>query len=206
MTFPEKTYGSVEDYTSDYFDKCAQAARSVSGEALDKAMKILETAYLGGHWVYACGNGGSASIADHLTCDHGKCVRTDTPLMPRVMSLTANVAMLTAIANDISYEDVYVYQLQGIAQAGDVLVTISSSGDSENIVRALSWARDNGVHTIAMSGFDGGRSKDLADVALHVDGDNYGIIEDVHQGLMHALSQYIRQVHMDPALITERKF
>ncbi|MGY9005591.1 MAG: SIS domain-containing protein [Alphaproteobacteria bacterium] len=206
MTFPEKLYGSVADYTSDYFDRCGVAARSVSPEALDQATKILETAYLGDHWVYACGNGGSASISDHLTCDHGKCVRTDTDLLPRVMSLPANVAMLTAIANDISYDDVYVYQLQGTARAGDVLITISSSGDSENVVRALSWAHENGVHTIAMTGFDGGRSKDIADVALHVAGDNYGVIEDVHQGLMHALSQFIRQAHMDPGLIPERNF
>jgi len=206
MTFPEKPYGSIEEYVSDYFDRCALAAQSIPGEALKRASEILLSSYRAGNWVYACGNGGSASISNHLMCDHGKCVRTDTRLAPRVMSLSANVAMITAIANDISYDDIYVYQLQSAAKTGDVLITISSSGNSENIVRVLSWARDNGVHTIAMTGFDGGRSKQLADVSLHVTGDNYGVIEDVHQGLMHVLAQYIRQADMDPAIIPERKF
>jgi D-sedoheptulose 7-phosphate isomerase len=206
MAFPERSYASIGEYVSDYFDWCAIGARSVSNEALGRAAEILDSAYRVGNWVYACGNGGSASIANHLMCDHAKCVRTDTNLVPRVMSLSANVAMITAIANDISYDDVYVYQLQGVAQPGDVLITISSSGDSENVIRAISWARENDVHTISMTGFDGGRSARLADVNLHVTGDNYGVVEDVHQGLMHVLAQYLRQAHMDGSDIHERKF
>jgi phosphoheptose isomerase len=126
--------------------------------------------------------------------------------MPRVVSLATNIEVITAIANDIAYDDVFVYQLENLARPGDVLITISASGDSENVVRAASWARDHGLHTIAMTGFAGGRTGSLAEVHLHVEGDNYGVIEDVHQSLMHILAQYIRQAHMAEAHISERKF
>ena len=100
----------------------------------------------------------------------------------------------------------YVYQVRALATPGDALITISSSGDSENIVRAASWAKKNNIPVISMTGFSGGRSADIADVNLHVSADNYGIIEDVHQSLMHVLAQYIRQAHMDEGLIRQRKF
>ncbi len=126
--------------------------------------------------------------------------------LARVTSLSSNIEIITAIANDISYDDVFIYQLQSMAAAGDVLITISASGDSENVVRAARWARDNGLEVIAMTGFSGGRSAALATVGLHVDGDNYGVIEDLHQSLMHILAQYIRQAEMDDGLVSKRKF
>ena len=126
--------------------------------------------------------------------------------MPRVVSLSANLEIITAIANDIAYDDVFVYQLRTAARDGDLLMTISSSGDSENVVRALEWAKDNGVASIALTGFTGGRCADLATVHLHVTGDNYGIVEDTHQSIMHIFAQYLRQARMDAALIAERKF
>ena len=156
--------------------------------------------------MFSCGNGGSASIANHLQCDHVKGVRTTTDLPPRVLSLSTNVELLTAIANDMGYEDVFVYQLQSQSRPGDVLVAISSSGRSANIVRALTWARDNGLHTIAITGFDGGAARTLADVAIHVDCTNYGIVEDLHQAIMHALAQYIRQSRMTAETISARVF
>jgi D-sedoheptulose 7-phosphate isomerase/D-glycero-D-manno-heptose 1,7-bisphosphate phosphatase len=206
MTFPDRSYGSIQEYMGDYFDRCARAARSVPVPALARAAEILTSAYQDGNTVYACGNGGSAAISNHLLCDHAKCIRTDTRLMPRVVSLATNIEVITAIANDIAYDDVFVYQLENLARPGDVLITISASGDSENVVRAASWARDHGLHTIAMTGFAGGRTGSLAEVHLHVEGDNYGVIEDVHQSLMHILAQYIRQAHMAEAHISERKF
>ena len=206
MTFPDRSYGSIQEYMGDYFDRCARAARSVPAPALARAADILTGAYRDGNTVYACGNGGSAAISNHLLCDHAKCIRTDTRLMPRVVSLATNIEIITAIANDIAYDDIFAYQLENLARAGDVLITISASGDSENVVRAASWARDHGLHTIAMTGFAGGRTGSLAEVHLHVEGDNYGVIEDIHQSLMHILAQYIRQAHMAEAHIPERKF
>ena len=109
--------------------------------------------------MFSCGNGGSAAIANHAQCDHVKGVRTTTDLAPRVLSLSTNVELLTAIANDIGYENVFVYQLQSQSGPGDVLMAVSSSGRSPNIVRALTWARDNGLRTIAVTGFDGGAAR-----------------------------------------------
>ncbi len=156
--------------------------------------------------MYSCGNGGSAAIANHLVCDHCKLVRTDTDLTPRIYSLSSTTEILTAVANDLSYDEVFAYQLAALAKPGDVLITISSSGDSENIVRAGRWAVDNGLPLISMTGFSGGRSAQIADVNLHVAAHNYGVIEDVHQALMHILAQYIRQAHMDEDLIRRRPF
>ena len=131
---------------------------------------------------------------------------TDTDLLPHVQSLAANVEVITAIANDISYDQVFVHQLKLQAGAGDVVMTVSSSGDSENVARAARWARDNGLEVIALTGFEGGRTAELATVNLHVVADNYGVIEDVHQSLMHLMGQFLRQARMDDALIRERKF
>jgi phosphoheptose isomerase len=157
---------------------------------------ILIDTYTRGNMVFSCGNGGSASIANHLQCDHLKGIRTSTDIAPRVVSLSASVELLTAIANDTSYEDVFAYQLQSQSAEGDALIAVSSSGQSANIVRALAWARGNGVQTIALTGFGGGESRAIADVSIHVDAANYGIVEDMHQAIMHALAQYIRQSRM----------
>ena len=206
MTFPDRKYGTIGDLAAEYFTRAAAAQASVDLAKLAAAAEILEAAYERGAFVYVCGNGGSASISNHLACDHLKGVQTDTGLLPRVVSLAATMETITAIANDFSYDDIFVYQLATLARDGDVLITVSSSGDSENVVRACQWARDNGVSVISMTGFSGGRSAELAHVNLHVDGDNYGVVEDTHQGLMHILAQFIRQKRMDEDLIAERKF
>jgi len=206
MTFPDKKFGDAGSYADAYFTKVKEAAASVDREKLQRTADILAGVYRAGGMVYSCGNGGSAAIANHLVCDHCKLVRTDTELSSRIYSLSATVEIITAIGNDLSYDEIFVYQLRCLAKPGDALITISSSGDSENIVRAISWARENGIPVISMTGFAGGRSATLADVNLHVSADNYGVIEDVHQSLMHLLAQYIRQSQMDEALIRQRKF
>jgi D-sedoheptulose 7-phosphate isomerase/D-glycero-D-manno-heptose 1,7-bisphosphate phosphatase len=146
--------------------------------------------------VFSAGNGGSASIANHFQCDHVKGVRGGTGLLTRVQSLSTNVEILSAIANDVSYDRVFDFQLESLARPGDVLVAISSSGRSPNIVRALEWCAENGVQTVALTGFTGGRSRELATVSIHVDCSNYGVVEDAHQACMHLLAQYVRQSRM----------
>jgi phosphoheptose isomerase len=204
--FPTASYGSAAWYFDAYAEEAARAVGSVEPAALDKAAAILVEAYTRGAAVFACGNGGSAAIANHLQCDHLKAIRTKTDLAPRVVSLSTNIELLTAIANDLGYEEVFTYQLQSQASPGDVLIAISSSGRSPNIVRALSWARDQGLHTIALTGFDGGGARAAAEVSLHVDAANYGIVEDLHQVIMHALAQYIRQSRMTADVISASVF
>lgn len=204
--FPTGRYTSAGVYFGAYATEIARAAGSVEADALDRAAAVLLEAYARRAGVFSCGNGGSAAIANHTQCDHLKGIRTATDLLPRVVSLSANVELLTAVANDVGYEDVFAYQLQSQAAPGDVLIAVSSSGRSPNIVRALEWARGHDLRTIALTGFGGGIARAVAEVSVHVDCANYGVVEDVHQAVMHALAQYIRQSRMTPTAISSSVF
>jgi phosphoheptose isomerase len=206
VKFPIGPYGSAASYFDAYAEEMARAAKSIDAAALERAAATLAEAYLRGARVFSCGNGGSASIANHMQCDHVKGIRTATDLSPHVFSLSANVELLTAIANDTGYENTFVYQLQSHAEPGDVLLAVSSSGRSPNIVSALTWARGQGLATIAVTGFDGGAARAAADISVHVDCTNYGIVEDLHQTVMHALAQYIRQSRMNADTISLTTF
>jgi phosphoheptose isomerase len=206
MSFPDKSYAAIGPYCDDYVARIARAGASIDHAKLEQAARMLDGAFERGAWLFVCGNGGSAAVANHLLCDFAKGIQTDTGVLPRIVSLSANLEIITAIANDIEYDECFVYQLRTAARPGDLLMTISASGDSENIVRPIAWARDSGVESIALTGFEGGRSAKLATLNLHVDGDNYGVVEDTHQSIMHILAQYLRQARMGEGLIQARKF
>jgi len=206
VKFPVAPYASAESYFDSYAEEMSRATKTIDPAAFDRAAGILLEAYLNGARMFSCGNGGSASIANHMQCDHVKGIRTATALSPQVLSLSTNVELLTAIANDTGYENVFVYQLQSQSAPGDVLVAVSSSGGSPNIVRALTWAREAGLRTIAITGFDGGTARSVAEVSIHVECTNYGIVEDLHQAIMHALAQYIRQSRMSADVISTTVF
>jgi D-sedoheptulose 7-phosphate isomerase len=173
---------------------------------LDQAHQIIQDAIVRDGQIFACGNGGSAAIANHLQCDHAKGISTLTALHPRIQSLSANIEIVTAIGNDLDFTEIFSQQLANAARPGDALIAISSSGNSPNICRALAWARSNGLQTISFTGFTGGKAASLADVNIHVDAENYGVVEDVHQTLMHALAQFVRMSHMDEQTIPGAKF
>lgn len=205
-SFPDKPYPAASAYIAGYRDAMAAAWASVDPAAFERAAALLAAAIQGKRMIYACGNGGSAATSGHLLCDFLKGIQTDTMLRPRVVSLASHIELITAIANDIAYEEIFAYQLRTMAAPGDVLITISASGNSENIVRALDWAKANSVGTIAMTGFAGGRSARLADINLHVAAENYGIVEDIHQSMMHAFAQYLRQSAMAPGAHLSHRF
>ena len=204
--FPTGRIGNASDYFSKYIDTLQEAAHALDRDALAKAVATLQALFARGGTLYVCGNGGSAAVSNHMTCDILKGVQTDTSHTPRVVSLSTAIELVTAIANDLEYAEVFVYQLRSLARAGDALLTISASGNSENVVRAITWARDNGFPTIAMTGFSGGRTAGIADVNLHIPCENYGIVEDIHQSIMHVLSQYLRMTGMRDEVIGKRHF
>ena len=206
VKFPVAPYTSAGSYFDAYADEMARAAKTIEAAAVDRAAAILAEAYAAGARMFSCGNGGSASIANHMQCDHLKGIRNQTDLAPQVLSLSTNVELLTAIANDLGYENIFAYQLQSQARPGDVLIAVSSSGGSPNIVHALDWARGHGLRTIAITGFGGGQARLAAEVAIHVDSTNYGVVEDLHQSVMHALAQYIRQSRMTADAIATTVF
>jgi D-sedoheptulose 7-phosphate isomerase/D-glycero-D-manno-heptose 1,7-bisphosphate phosphatase len=205
-TFPAQRYAQADAFGGAYLEELAMAFGSIDLDSVRQAADILSSAYLRDAAVFACGNGGSASIANHLHCDHVKGVRNGTDLTPRVFSLTSNVEIFSAIANDLGYDAVFEQQLQAVARPGDVLVVISSSGRSQNIVRALDWANAHDLTTIALTGFEGCPARRRSTVAIHVDSNNYGIIEDTHQSVMHLLAQYIRQSRMSSDAVAVQVF
>lgn len=204
--FPNQHFSSAAAYLNQYVTEIAAAYASINCEQLDRAAAILSAAIKRGSTIFCCGNGGSAAISNHMVCDHQKGINADTHFRPKVVSLSSNVELMTAVSNDIGYSDVFSFPLRIHGRSGDVLFAISSSGNSENIVRALAAASELGMETISMTGFDGGRSRIMADASIHVDAQNYGVVEDVHQSCMHILSQYIRHQAMPIDLVLQRRF
>lgn len=204
--FPSHRFDRADSFGGAYAAELARAFGTIDLAAVHRAVEILLDAHRRDAAVFACGNGGSASIANHLQCDHVKGVRNGTDLATRVYSLSTNVEIFSAIANDLGYEHVFAYQLQSHARPGDVLVAVSSSGNSPNIVRAVDWANENGLRTIALTGFRGGAARRRAAVAIHVDAANYGVIEDAHQACMHLLAQYVRQSCMSREAVAAEVF
>lgn len=190
----------VDQYLQEYARTLHDALLSVDNNQIIAATETLRKAYLTNKNVFVCGNGGSAAISDHFHCDHSKGVCYDTGLKPKIQSLSSNISTVTAIANDFSYDEIFAYQLQMKAFPGDVLVTVSSSGNSPNIIRAIEEAKKLNMIVIALSGFNGGESAKLADIVLHVKEDNYGIVEDAHQSLMHVMAQFIRLSHINKSI------
>jgi D-sedoheptulose 7-phosphate isomerase len=205
--FPNTPYTDVSEYSSAYADAVQAAFSTINPDAIREAANCLEDAVNRKATIFVCGNGGSAAISNHFVCDHMKGAGTGTDFHPKVSSLSSNIEIVTAIANDISYANVFDFQLSCQASPGDVLVAISSSGASPNIVAAVNWAKTHGVSSIVMTGFGGGDSRKLADISLHVDAQNYGVVEDVHQSLMHILAQFLRQKRLlEPGKIGQIKF
>jgi len=170
---------------SEYLKEIQAAAALLRVSEIEAGLSVLADALRNERGVYICGNGGSASTASHLAVDLGKNLRTDHGLRMRVVSLTDNVPWLTAVANDQGYENCFAEQLRNYLQPADLVVGISASGDSENVVRAFQMARDVGAERLALIGFDGGRLKQLATRRVWVDSYDYGVVESLHLIVAH---------------------
>ena len=161
------------------------ALLGLDSTALNAALsRIKQTADLGGT-LFVAGNGGSAAIAEHLMCDFMKGAGL------KVISLCSNVSLLTALANDIEYAEIFRAKLKmfGSCQR-DCLFLISSSGNSPNVINAAKYAEEISMSVIGLTGFSGGELRSLSDVSLHISAHNYGIVEDSHQAIMHILTQW----------------
>lgn len=204
--FPHKPYRSVATYFDDYAMHLEKALSSVERSGIDNAVKLICDTIEKDKHIFACGNGGSSSIANHLVCDLAKGVSTRTNLKPRVRSFSSPIEIISAYANDVGYAHVYVEQAKLFARKGDLILSISSSGESDNVINLVKWAKANGVKTIAMTGFSGGRLREIVDLPIHVDAFNYGIVEDVHQSIVHAVAQFIRSRNIEKKMISKEKF
>jgi D-sedoheptulose 7-phosphate isomerase len=177
-SFRDKAQGSV----ADYLGRFERLLAGIDRAAVVSAVEILRGARDAGGTIYIAGNGGSAATATHLANDLGKATkRSGRPAM-RVLSLSDNVSWLTALANDEGYERAFVGQLENFARPGDVVIVISASGNSPNLVQAVDYASRNGVSTIGILGFDGGALKHRVDQSLWLESEmgDYGPVETAH--------------------------
>lgn len=187
----------MSEYFAKYKQMLSEALDSVDPSSISAMEYQLMHMGRRGYPILVCGNGGSAAISEHMSCDHTKGVVLDTYLMPFLIPLQSNVSLCTAIANDIGYDQIFSKQIEWFPndETPVGLLVISSSGNSPNIINAIHTAKNRGIITMAMVGFDGGRVKEIADVCVHVKNNNYGIVEDAHQIIMHSMAQSIRLQH-----------
>jgi D-sedoheptulose 7-phosphate isomerase len=195
----EKVYNeskNISDFSKGYFDYLKSVLDSMDLECLDKLAVEFEDAREKGNTIFVAGNGGSAATATTMANDIGfdiiKKTETDKPF--KVFSLTDNTSVITAISNDVGYENIFINQLKIHYSPGDKLLVISASGNSENVVKAANWVKKRGGRIIGFLGFNGGNLIDLCDLTIHVKTEfgEYGPVEDTHLILNHVLAHWFQ--------------
>jgi D-sedoheptulose 7-phosphate isomerase len=177
----------MNEWIRHYLQAQKAALDSIPVPAVAQLIHTLRSALDQGRQVFVFGNGGSAANGSHFATDLGKGASDKLGRRFRVLSLNDNVSWLTALANDYAYEDVFVGQLQNYGQAGDVALSLSVSGNSPNCVKALQWARDHGLRTIALVGAKRGRMAEIAEQVIVIQDTHYGRVEDAQMGICHLL-------------------
>ena len=171
----------------EYLDRVCQEVTNLDLGQVETIAQVIETAYHAGRFVFIIGNGGSGASASHLSEDLAKCTLRDFENQKRlkVLSLTDNTAGIMAWGNDEGYDRIFLEQLKNLASPGDVLLAISGSGNSPNILKAVDWANTHGLVTVGITGFGGGRLKADAHHNFHVAIDDMGIVESIHLVAFH---------------------
>lgn len=149
-------------------------------EEIEFAIQIISDKYQSGKKIITCGNGGSASTASHYITDWNKMVNIATGNQFRGISLCDNIGLITAFGNDLAYDDIFVGQLKSVADEGDLLIAISGSGNSPNILKAVQYANDNGMETLGVSGYDGGKLRGIANHSVWIPSFDMQLCEDFH--------------------------
>ena len=180
----------------EYKNLLASAVAEYRFAQLEPAVQLIRETWRADRQIFTIGNGGSAAVAVHLAADFGKNIAnpggegsnaTSNRKHPRIMTLCANSSALTALGNDCGYDETFSGQLRNFLNPGDLVIAVSSSGNSPNIVKGVEFTQANGGKVIGMSGFNGGRLKELADISLHVPVNVYEVVEDVHSIFCHAI-------------------
>lgn len=183
-----------KNYIQDYLDLERKTLDSLDREEIAQVLELFLAAYQAEGTIYVFGNGGSASTASHMVNDFNKGISEYVDKKFRLVCLNDNVSTLMSIANDISYDEVFRFQLRNKLKPNDLVVGISGSGNSKNVVNAISYAKEQGVKTVGLCGFGGGKLKKLADVSFHVKLNNMQVVEDIHLMLNHLLMNVVARV------------
>lgn len=183
---------NIKSVAKNYFAKLKETIDRVSLEDIQKVADLLLDTYKNEKTIFIMGNGGSASTASHMACDLGKGtlknVYSQKEKRLRVISITDNVATMTAFANDLSYSEMFSQQLHNLIKPKDVLIALSASGNSSNIIKALKYAKKQKAITVGILGKGGGRAKKFIDLGIIIQSGDFGIIEDLHLTLNHLLT------------------
>ncbi len=158
---------------------------------IKRVIDLIMEAYEADKQIFVIGNGGSAATASHFACDLGKGTIVPGKRRLRIISLTDNIAMMTAWANDVSYDDIFVEQLKNVLNSGDLLIGISASGNSKNVLKAIEYAKSMNCTTVGLTGFGGGKLAEMVDESIIVDSYDYGPVEDIHLILDHIIRAWI---------------
>lgn len=185
----------LESFFEDYKSRLNNLLDKVDVESLEAVIKTLITAFKAGQTVYVCGNGGSAATASHFQADFSFFVRYFTKFRPKVRALTDNTAIITAVGNDTSFDDIFIEQLKGNFEKGDIVICISASGNSENVIKAAQFASTREGTSIGFIGFSGGKLKEVCDISLYTPNKkgDYGPIEDLHIIYNHIIVNFLSQ-------------
>ena len=189
MSAPSTTNATTESFSCDYLARLQGVLNQIDTKSLATAIDMIENAWIRGAQIITLGNGGSAQTALHFITDWNKSPFLSAGRPFRGRSLLDNIGLLTAYANDISYQDVFVEQLRNVVQADDLVIAISGSGNSENVIRAVRYAREKEIETLGLCGFSGGKLLQAAAHCLHVPVDDMQLVEDVHMLFGHIVMQ-----------------
>lgn len=181
------------DDVHQYLNETKLALDRLDVDTIDRVIRLLHGARLNDRQVFTMGNGGSASTASHFVCDLAKNTRLDGWNSFRVIGLSDNMAVFSAYANDEGYENTFALQLNNLVKANDIVIAISTSGNSPNVVKAAELAKAKGAVTVGFTGFDGGQLRSLADISVHVDSDCIEHVEDAHLVLEHLITKSLRE-------------
>lgn len=176
-----------------YKEQLLEAIQSIDVEPVGRAIEVLAQARENNRRIFVCGNGGSASTASHFATDLVKGASYGRTSRFRILALTDSLPTITAYSNDVSYECVFVEQLKNFAEPGDVLIAISSSGNSPNVLRAVEYGNSVGCRTIALTGQGGGKLGPLAELEIRAAHHHTGRIEDLHMVVMHMMAYYFME-------------
>jgi D-sedoheptulose 7-phosphate isomerase len=177
-----------------YFDEMKQTLDRLDPEPIEQSIALLHQARIDQKQIFIMGNGGSASTATHMVCDLAKNTRRENWPHFRVIGLSDSMAIFSAYGNDDGYDNVFALQLANLVQSGDVVVAISTSGNSPNVLRAVELAHERGATVIGMTGFDSGRLGSMSDIHLHVPSDCIEQVEDIHLMLEHLITKALREM------------
>jgi D-sedoheptulose 7-phosphate isomerase len=184
---------NTADNFKDYFKRLKETLDRLDLDAIEKVVNALLKCREDGRTMFIFGNGGSAANASHIAGDFLKGISYGMEKRFKVLSLVDNTAGITAITNDLSYDEVFIEQLRTFFVPGDVVIGISGSGNSENVVKAMKWASENGGITVAMVGYKGGRLGNIASIVIHAPVNDMEITEDVHAMIFHTIKQEINR-------------